>query len=113
MKYLILFALTLFTTHTFSQTAVQQKVSEMLDQMVKNKMITQAEADKAKLKMMKMSPEQWAALNKEAEAKAQAEMQSQQTRGPASVGNDEGPGDIEGAQLEQIQSDMDKMLPRQ
>ncbi len=105
MKYLIVL---MFSFSALGQVS-QQNVSEMLNQMVRENVISAVEAEKAKFKMNNMHEDEWAAINKQAAAAA--------ARSPASVtpsGNkieEIHKIDLEGEQFKQIQQDIKKIIP--
>lgn len=87
-----------------------ERVSEMLDQMVKENVISKEEADKARIRMKNISPEQWGQINAKASQIA--------ARSPASVLEPSNNRiqevnkiDLDGAQFKQIQEDMKKIVP--
>ncbi len=98
MKYF--FILLAFTITSAFADADKSQVEATLDQMVREKVISAAEAEKAKLKMKSMDQQQWSSMNTKAATAA--------SRMPASVR----PGDdLDGAQLMQIKNDMERMIP--
>jgi membrane peptidoglycan carboxypeptidase len=84
-------------------------VESMLDQMVRENVISKEEAEKAKFRMKSMNKEQWSQINQKAKELA--------NRMPASVEPsknkiEEVHGiDLDGAQFKQIQDDMKKIMP--
>lgn len=85
------------------------QVNSMLDQMVRENVISKEEADKARIRMKTMNNEQWSAINQQASKAA--------GRNPASVVPSENKIeevnniDLDSAQFKQIQSDMKKIVP--
>lgn len=85
-------------------------VESMLQQMVRENVISATEAEKAKIRMKAMSPAQWKDINKQAAKVA--------SRTPASVtpsGNkiEEVHGiDLDGAQFKAIQNEVKKIMPQ-
>lgn len=86
-----------------------EHVESMLQQMVKENVISATEAEKAKIKMRTMSSDQWAAINKQA-AKVAA-------RSPASTVQSQNKIeevnsiDLDGAQFKAIQNEVKKIVP--
>jgi flagellar basal body rod protein FlgB len=83
-------------------------VEEMLAQMVRENVISKEEAEKAKVRMHNMTPDQWSTVNKQAAAQA--------ARSPASVDSqnkieDVNKVDLDGEQFKQIQNDLKKIIP--
>lgn len=108
MKYIFFILLFSFT----AQAEVNpEHVESMLQQMVRENVISPVEAEKAKIRMKSMSPDQWSAINKQAATVAAA-------RTPASVtpsGNkiEEVHGiDLDGAQFKEIQNEVRKIVPQ-
>lgn len=105
MKYFIVM---LFSLSAFAEVS-QEHVTSMLDQMVKENVISQEEAEKAKFKMKNMSPSQWEQINQTAASVA--------ARAPASVSpssnniQEVNKIDLDGAQFKQIQEDIKKIMP--
>lgn len=99
----------LFTTFTFSTFAdvTPEHVESMLQQMVRENVISALEADKAKIRLRTMNVQQWTEINKKAQKIAAS-------RTPASTINriEEVKGrDLDMAQFKQIESDMKKIVP--
>lgn len=107
MKWFILSAL-LTSVTAFAEVAPEH-VESMLQQMVRENVISPAEAEKAKLRMKNMTPEQWSAINRQAAVVA--------SRTPASVTPsqnkiEEVNGiDLDGAQFKAIQNEVKKIVP--
>lgn len=81
----------------------------MLDQMVKENVISATEAQKAKIKMQNISPNQWNDINKQASEIA--------ARSPASVPSSNNIQevnniDLDGEQFKQIQKDIERIIPQ-
>lgn len=104
--------LSMFIAASFSVNAEVDPghVESMLDQMVKENVISATEAEKAKIKLKTMSPEQWKEVNKKAAVLA--------ARMPASVGPsanriEEVRGiDLDGAQFKEIQNEVKRIMPQ-
>lgn len=100
----------LLALFSFSAAAevTPDEVSSMLDQMVKENVISAAEAEKTRAKMKSMSKEQWSAINTTAKSIA--------ARSPASVSENNikevNRIDLDGAQFKQIQEDIGKIVPK-
>jgi hypothetical protein len=99
MKYFLIFTAVVSLTQAMATTE-KSRVEATLDQMVREKVISAQEAEKAKMKMKAMNEDEWNKLNETAVTAA--------SRMPASV---QGREDLEGAQLMQIQDDMKRMIP--
>lgn len=104
--------LSVFLAASFSVQAevAPGHVENMLDQMVKENVISATEAEKAKIRLKTMSPEQWKEVNKKAAVLA--------ARMPASVEPsanriEEVRGiDLDGAQFKEIQNEVKKIMPQ-
>lgn len=109
MKWLLTFSLFISVANVRAEVAPEH-VESMLQQMVRENVISAQEAEKAKIRMKAMTPEQWSAVNKQA-AKVAA-------RTPASVSPsqnkiEEVHGiDLDGAQFKAIQSEVRKIVPQ-
>jgi hypothetical protein len=81
----------------------------MLDQMVRENVISVQEAEKAKLRMKNMNSQEWHEINKKAEAIAQ--------RSPASLTPSQNKIeevqniDLDSAQFQEIQNEVKKIMP--
>lgn len=88
----------------------QSDVESMLQQMVRENVISAQEAEKAKIRMKSMNTDQWSAINKQAATVA--------SRTPASVTPsqnkiEEVQGiDLDGAQFKAIQNEVKKIVPQ-
>jgi hypothetical protein len=84
----------------------KDEVTQMLEQMVKENAISAHEAQKARIRLQNLSPEEWSQMNVHAKSLA--------TRGPASIGasTDSTKNDLDGAQLKQIEEDIKKFVPQ-
>jgi hypothetical protein len=109
MKWFLSLGL-VFTMGQVQAEVGQEHVETMLKQMVRENVISATEAEKAKIRMKAMGPEQWAAINKSAVKIA--------ARSPASLtasGNkiEEVHGiDLDGAQFKEIQNEVRKFVPQ-
>ncbi|MGE3611308.1 MAG: hypothetical protein AB7I27_17070 [Bacteriovoracaceae bacterium] len=107
MKFILLISL-MAVSSSFADVTPDQ-VNSMLDQMVRENVISKEEADKARIRMKTMNNEQWSAINQQASKAA--------GRNPASVVPSENKIeevnniDLDSAQFKQIQSDMKKIVP--
>lgn len=88
-----------------------EHVGSMIDQMVSKGVISKEEAEKAKVRMKSMSPDQWSQINDQA-AKIAA-------RSPASASAESSNKieevhgiDLDSAQFKQIQNDIGKIVPQ-
>ncbi|MFP5384956.1 MAG: hypothetical protein ACLGHN_02670 [Bacteriovoracia bacterium] len=87
-----------------------EHVESMLQQMVRENVISKEEAEKAKMRMKTMSPDQWSAINKEA-AKVAARTPASVT--PSENRIEEVKGiDLDGAQFKAIQNEVRKIVPQ-
>jgi hypothetical protein len=108
MKWLL--SLTVVLSFQVSAEVSPTHVDEMIDQMVTKNVISKVEAEKAKIRMRSMSPDQWSQINTQAEKIA--------ARSPASVTPSENRieevkgVDLDSAQFKQIQSDIGKIVPQ-
>lgn len=107
----LIFTFALFFSFTAAQAEVApEHVESMLQQMVRENVISAVEAEKAKIRMKSMSPEQWSAINKQATTVAAA-------RSPASVTASNNKIeevhsiDLDGAQFKEIQNEVRKIVP--
>lgn len=107
MKYFFLLFVTLSFTQAKAEVAPEH-VEDMLQQMVRENVISAAEAEKAKIRLRSMNADQWAAINQKANKIA--------ARMPASTSQnkiEEVHGvDLDGAQFKQIQNEMKKIVPQ-
>lgn len=109
MKWVLSVFLTTLSFSVFAEVG-HEDVETMLNQMVRENVISPEEAIKAKIRMKTMDSEQWARINKEA-AKVAA-------RSPASVTSssnriEEVHGiDLDGAQFKAIQNEVKKIMPQ-
>ncbi len=103
------FALTLMTTFSVKAEVSPEHVESMLQQMVRENVISAPEAEKARLRMRSMSSDQWSAINEKAAVVA--------SRTPASITPSDNKieevhgVDLDGAQFKAIQSEMRKIMP--
>lgn len=96
MKWFLILML-FFSLSAFAEVS-KDRIETILDQMVKENIISPAEAEKAKLRMKTMKPDQWSKLTSEATSLA--------NRLPASV------DDLDGAQLQTITNEAKRILPQ-
>lgn len=107
MKFLL--ALSLFIFYTPLKAEVNSgQVESMLEQMVRENVISAYEAEKAKIRLRTMNPQQWAEINKQSKKVA--------ARSPASVNSVNRVEEVQkinldGAQFKQIQDDIKKIIP--
>ena len=107
MRKLLSICLLAFTATAWGEVNPEH-VSDMLDQMVRENVISATEAAKAKYRLKNMSGDQWSAINAQASKIA--------ARSPASVSQnkiEEARGlDLDGAQFKQIQNEVRKIAPQ-
>jgi hypothetical protein len=109
MKWFV--ALGLFYSFNSMAEVSAEHITSMLDQMVRENVISREEAEKAKLRLKSLDKNQWDQIN------AQTSKISQ--RSPASVKTDSqnkieevNKIDLDSAQFKQIQNDMSKIIPQ-
>lgn len=109
MKWLI--TLSLLMSVSVAQAEVDHEhVETMLQQMVRENVISAQEAEKAKLRMKSMTPEQWSAINNQA-AKVAARTPASVTPSQNKIEEVNGI-DLDGAQFKAIQSEVRKIVPQ-
>lgn len=109
MKWIIAFSLFVSFSEVNAEVG-REHVESMLQQMVRENVISAAEAEKAKIRMHSMDTGQWAAINKQAAAVA-ARMPASTT--PSSNKIEEVQGlDLDGAQFKAIQNEVKKIMPQ-
>lgn len=107
MKFLLAFFLLSFLPLAVAEVSPGH-VESMLQQMVRENVISAEEAEKAKIRMRTMNPKQWAQINQQAASIA--------ARSPASVPSSNTIEEVrninlDGAQFKQIQEDIKKIVP--
>lgn len=108
MKWALSIFLTTLSLSAFAEVG-QEDVESMLNQMVRENVISAEEAAKAKYRMKAMDPKQWSKINQEA-AKVAARSPASVT--PSSNKIEEVHGiDLDGAQFKAIQSEVKKIMP--
>lgn len=109
MKWLL--TLSFLMSMSLAQAEVSHDhVESMLKQMVRENVISAQEAEKAKLRMKSMTPEQWTAINSQA-AKVAARSPASVT--PSNNKIEEVHGiDLDGAQFKAIQNEVRKIVPQ-
>ena len=100
MKFIFSTIFVLSLSSAFAEVS-KENVETMLDQMVKDEVISAKEAEKARIRMHSMNNKEWKTINVDANKVA--------TRSPASV---EPAKDLHSAQFKQIQDDVKKLIPR-
>lgn len=107
MKKLLFIFLAVFSASLWADVNPEH-VEDMLNQMVRENVISEKEAEKAKFRLKTMTQDQWKAINKEANRIA--------SRGPASVSQNKIEEvkalDLDGAQFKEIQNEMRKIAPQ-
>lgn len=107
MKWLLsVFVLASFTVKA---EVAPEHVESMLDQMVRENVISPVEAEKAKMRMKTMSPQQWTQINQKAAVVAQR-MPASTTPSQNKIEEVQGI-DLDGAQFKQIQDEVKKVMP--
>lgn len=105
MKWIIVLSM-VFSVTSYAQVSAVE-VESMLNQMVKENVISAVEAEKAKIKLKTISPDQWSMINEKATAFA--------ARGPASVSENKieevQKVDLDSAQFKTIQNEVKKIMP--
>jgi hypothetical protein len=110
MKWIL--SLTLFVSFSSSVHAevAMEHVESMLQQMVRENVISATEAEKAKIRMRTMDPGQWAAINQQA---AKVATRTPASATPSSNKIEEVHGiDLDGAQFKAIQNEVRKIVPQ-
>lgn len=108
MKYVLAICLSLSVFKLKAEVAPEH-VESMLQQMVRENVISAAEAEKVKIRMKSMTPDQWSKINRQAASVA--------SRTPASVTPsnnkiEEVNGiDLDGEQFKDIQKEIKKIVP--
>lgn len=100
MKWSI-FLCMLFSLPSFAEVS-RDRIETILNQMVKENIISPAEAEKAKIRMRNMKSDDWAELTSEATEVA--------NRLPASVGTIS--KDLDGAQFQAIKNEAKRIMPK-
>jgi uncharacterized protein YmfQ (DUF2313 family) len=99
-----------FSTAIVKAEVAPTHVESMLDQMVKENVISAAEAEKAKIRMKALGPEQWKAVNEQAHKIA---ARSPASATPSNNRIEEVHGiDLDGAQFNTIQNEVRKVVPQ-
>lgn len=109
MKWLL--SLTLLLSFAAQADVSHEHVSTMIDQMVSKGVISQTEAEKAKVRMKAMSPEQWSQINTQAAKIAARSPASANVESHNKIEEVHGI-DLDSAQFKQIQDDMGKIVPQ-
>ncbi len=108
MKLIFAICLTLSVFKLRAEVAPEH-VESMLQQMVRENVISAAEAEKVKIRMKSMTPDQWSKINRQAASVA--------SRTPASITPsqnkiEEVNGiDLDGEQFKNIQNEVKKIIP--
>lgn len=109
MKWFLALSLVAFVSTVEAEVAPEH-VESMLQQMVRENVISATEAEKAKLRMKALTPEQWTALNAQASKVA---MRTPASVTPSQNKIEEVQGvDLDGAQFKAIQSEVRKIVPQ-
>ena len=99
MKYFVAVLIILSTTSAIAEVS-KENVETMLDQMVREEVISAKEAEKARIRLHSMNNKQWKSMNADAHKVA--------ARSPASVTE---ASDLHSVQFRQIQDDVNKLVP--
>ena len=106
----LIISLFFFTSFYAAAEVGPAHVESMLQQMVRENVISAEEAEKAKVRMKNLTPEQWSAMNAKAQKVA--------SRTPASVTPSNNKieevhnVDLDGAQFKAIQNEVRKIAPQ-
>jgi hypothetical protein len=106
----LLFTILVLISFQANAEIAPDQVDSMIDQMVSNNVISKEDAEKAKIRMRTMTPEQWAQINTQAEKIAARTPASENTVSSNKIEEVHGI-DLEGKQFQQIQNDMKKFVP--
>lgn len=107
MKFILSFVLV--ASFSVKAEVSHEQVESMLEQMVRENVISATEAEKAKMRMKNMSPQQWSDINQKAQVIAQRSPASLQ---PSSNKIEEVNNiDLDGAQFKEIQNEVKKIMP--
>lgn len=109
MKYIFFFCLSL-SFNSFAEVA-PERVGEMLEQMVRENVISRDEANKAIGRLKNISPDEWKAINKSAEAAAKRYPASNSVASNNRIEEVKGL-DLDGEQFKTIQNDLRKIVPQ-
>lgn len=99
----------LLTSFSVSAQVAPEHVESMLQQMVRENVISPAEAEKAKIRMRSMSPDQWAQINHKAQ-KVAARMPASTVPSQNTI-EEVNSIDLDGAQFKTIQNEVKKIMP--
>ena len=106
----LLLALMVFTSFYAYSEVDPSHVESMLDQMVRENVIGQDEANKAKARLRLMNKDQWKQINVKAESMA-SRMPASTVSTSNTIEEAAKNIDLDGAQFKQIQDDMKKIVP--
>ena len=109
MKMLLLLSLS-FSFSAFAEVSPEH-VDSMLQQMVRENVISRQEADKALARMKGMTPTQWSQINKQAVAQASRQPASENVVSNNQIEEVKGI-DLDGQQFQAIQNDLRKIVPQ-
>jgi hypothetical protein len=108
MKWLL--SLTFIFSLQVSADVSLEHVDSMIEQMVQKNVISRAEAEKTKARMRSLSPEQWGQINKQAATIAARSPASANVQSEVNI-TEVKAIDLDGAQFNQIKSDIGKIVP--
>ena len=110
MKWTLALTMTLFVSTAVAEVS-PERVESMLDQMVKENVISKLEAEKAKIRLKNLSPDQWSSINKEA-TKVAARMPASAMASSQNKIEEVHKIDLDGAQFKEIQNEVKKIMPQ-
>jgi hypothetical protein len=108
MKWMI--SILVLASFTANAEVSPEHVESMLQQMVRENVISASEAEKAKFRMKSLSPEQWSEINKNA-AKVATRMPASAMMPSNNKIEEVNSIDLDGAQFKAIQSEVKKIIP--
>jgi hypothetical protein len=109
MKYVFFFCLAM-SFNSFAEVA-PERVGEMLEQMVRENVISRDEANKAIGRLKNISPDDWKAIKKKAESAAKRYPASNAIASNNKI-EDVKSLDLDGEQFKTIQNDLRKIVPQ-
>lgn len=109
MKYVFFICLAL-SLNTFAEVA-PERVGEMLEQMVRENVISRDDANKAIGRLKNISPDDWKAINQKAEAAAGRYPASNAVASNNRI-EEVKSLDLDGKQFKTIQNDLRKIVPQ-
>lgn len=110
MKWILSLALLASATSLYAEVSPEH-VEAMLQQMVRENVISPEDALKAKTRMKTLSPDQWSAINEKA-TQAASRMPASVMASSSNKIEEVNSVDLDGAQFKQIQNEMRKIVPQ-